>query len=80
MGTFYGDVLTNLFFRVWGRFGQFGDVLTRGRFDKGTFCLAPILANLLSVIPVQTCVLGAQKNRLIGMARRFFWLPKISVC
>ena len=25
-----------------------------------------ILADVLSVIPVQTCVLGAQKNRLIG--------------
>ena len=25
----HGDVLTNL----WGRFDQFGDVLTRGRFD-----------------------------------------------
>ena len=39
-----GDVLTNLFFHVWGRFDQpffhvwgrfdqFGDILTRGRFD-----------------------------------------------
>ena len=31
-----------------------------------------ILADVLSVIPVQTCVLGAQKNRLIGTVRRFF--------
>ena len=32
-----GDVLwghfDQSFFRVWGRFDQFGDVLTRGRFD-----------------------------------------------
>ena len=30
---YHGDVLTNF----WGRFDQFGDVLTRGRFDLGTF-------------------------------------------
>ena len=39
-----------------------------------------ILADVLSVIPVQTCVLGAQKNRLIGTVRQFFWVPKTSVC
>ena len=35
-----------------------------------------ILANVLSVIPVQTCVLGVHKNRLIRRVRRFFWVPK----
>ena len=30
---YHGDVLTNF----WGRFDQFGDVLTRGRCDLGTF-------------------------------------------
>ena len=30
---YHGDVLT----KFWGRFDQFGDVLTRGRFDLGTF-------------------------------------------
>ena len=35
----FGDVLTNIFYNgdvltnFWGRFDQFGDVLTRGRFD-----------------------------------------------
>ena len=39
----FGDVLTNIFYHgdvltnFWGRFDQFGDVLTRGRFDLGTF-------------------------------------------
>ena len=39
----FGDVLTNNFYNgdvltnFWGRFDQFGDVLTRGRFDLGTF-------------------------------------------
>ena len=39
----FGDVLTNIFYHedvltsVWGRFDQFGDVLTRGRFDLWTF-------------------------------------------
>ena len=36
-----GDVLwgrfDQCFIRVWGRLDQFGDVLTRGRFDQGTF-------------------------------------------
>ena len=35
-----------------------------------------ILADVLSVIPVQTCVSGAQKNRLIGTVRRFFEYPR----
>ena len=36
------------------------------------FCTTQIiLADVLSVIPVQTRVLGAQKNRLIGTVRRF---------
>ena len=39
-----------------------------------------LLANLSSVIPVQTCVFDAQKNSLIGTARQFFWVPKISAC
>ena len=42
MGTFNGDVLTNLVFRVWGRFDQFRDVLTRGRFTRGRFALHPV--------------------------------------
>ena len=39
----FGDVLTNIFYHgdvltnFWGRFDQFGDVLSRGRFDLGTF-------------------------------------------
>ena len=40
---YFGDVLTNIFYHgdvltnLWGRFDQFGDVMTRGRFDLGTF-------------------------------------------
>ena len=43
MKNLFGDVLTNIFYHgdvltnFGGRFDQFGDVLTRGRFDLGTF-------------------------------------------
>ena len=53
MGAFYGDVLTNLFFHIWGRFAQFGGgggggcVLTRERFDLHPFLqvLYPVTHN-----------------------------------
>ena len=38
------------FFHVWGRFDQFGDVLTRGRFD-----LHPILGCILLFVGVRAC-------------------------
>ena len=37
----HGDVLTNL----WGRFDQFGDVLTRGRFDCNPFRVSSLEKN-----------------------------------
>ena len=39
---------------MFGAFDQFGDVLTRGRFDKGTFDLHPVAA-ILSAILVIRC-------------------------
>ena len=53
----FGDVLTNMFYHgdvltnFWARFDQFGDVLTRGRFDCNLVVVIPenlVLAEIIS--------------------------------